>query len=362
MSAAGKVGWGVLGACGIAKRRTIPEGIAPASNAALVAVTDVNQVGAQEMATKFGAAFCATEKELLRVPGIQAIYVATPNYLHTQHVAAAAKARKHVLCEKPLALKSSDIRRMIAVCKKANVLLGVGFMMRFNVYHRKIQELVRSGALGAPVMARGQMTCWYPPLEGAWRQVPELGGGGPLPDMGSHAVDVLEMFFGRTKKVSARTFNRVHSYPPGPGFDRGVEDTCLALLEFESGAAGVVDVSFGIPDEASEFALEVYGSRGAVKGKYSLGQGPGGEMRSCILGQGKGYDAQQQAQEKGGFQPLTLETKNTYQSEIEAFSQAILEGRPAPVPAEDGLWNQIVMEAVYKSARTGKTVEPQMKP
>jgi predicted dehydrogenase len=353
MSADGKIGWGVLGACGIAKRRTIPEGIMAASNAKLVAVMDVDQAGAQEAATKFGAKFCATEKELLRTPDIQAIYVATPNYLHKKLVIAAAKARRHVLCEKPLALKSRDILKMIAACKKANVLLGVGFMMRFNVYHRRIQEMLRSGALGTPVMARGQMTCWYPPIPGAWRQDPELGGGGALTDMGSHVVDLLEMFFGRTKKITARAFNRAHSYP--------VEDTCIALLEFENGAAGVVDVSFAIPDEASEFVLEVYGSRGAVKGKYSLGQGPGGDLRQCILGAGKGYDAQQQVQEKTGYQPMTLEPKNTYQSEIEAFSQAILEGRPAPVPAEDGLWSHLVMEAAYKSARTGKTIAPRMK-
>jgi predicted dehydrogenase len=347
------IGWGVLGACGIAKRRTIPEGIMAASNARLVAVMDVDQAGAQEVAAKFGAKCCTTEQELVRTPDVQAVYVATPNYLHKKHVIAAAKAGRHVLCEKPLALKSSDILKMIAACKSAKVLLGVGFMMRFNVYHRKIQEMIRSGALGTPVMARGQMTCWYPPIPGAWRQAPELGGGGPLTDMGSHVVDLMEMFFGRTKRITARTFNRVHRYP--------VEDTCVALIEFENGAAGVVDVSFAIPDEASEFVLEVYGSRGAVKGKHSLGQGPGGDLRQCILGADKDYDAQQQAQGQAGYQPMALEPENTYRGEIEAFSQAILEGRPAPVPAEDGLWNHIVMEAAYKSARTGRIVEPRMK-
>lgn len=353
MRADGKIGWGVLGACGIAKRRTIPEGIMAASNARLVAVMDVDQAGAQDVATEFGAKFCATEKELVHTPDIQAVYVATPSYLHKKHVIAAARTRRHVLCEKPLALKSRDILTMIAACKKANVLLGVGFMMRFNVYHRRIQEMIRSGALGTPVMARGQMTCWYPPIPGAWRQAPELGGGGSLMDMGSHVVDLMEMFFGRTKKITAHTFNRVHRYP--------VEDTCVALIEFENGAAGVVDVSFAIPDEASEFVLEVYGSQGAVKGRYSLGQGPGGDLRQCILGAGRGYDAQQQVQDHAGYQPMPLEPQNTYRCEIEAFSQAILEGRPAPVPAEDGLWNHIVMEAAYKSARTGKIIAPRMK-
>jgi len=348
MSDEKKVGWGVIGACGIARRRTIPEGIVPADNAKLVAVADVNQDGAREVAEEFGAACLAETDALLATPGVQAVYIATPSYLHKDHVLAAAKAGKHVLCEKPLGMNAAEIKEMIAACKQAGALLGVGFMMRFNVYHKKIREMIRDGTLGTPVMARGQMTCWYPPMEGVWRQNPEQGGGGSLVDMGSHVVDVLETFFGRTKSVSCRCFNRVHDYP--------VEDTALLLLEFESGAAGIVDVSFGIPDEASEFVLEVYGSKGAVKGKYSLAQGPGGEMRACILKTAEGYDAQQAVEAKGGFQPLELETKNTYQSEIEAFSQAVLDGKPAPVPGEDGLWSHAVMEAAYESARTGKVV------
>ena len=352
METSGKVGWGVIGACGIAKRRTIPEGIVPAANARLVAVTDVNAAGSAEVAAKFGAQHCADVKSLLKMKEVQAVYIATPNHLHKELVIAAARRGKHILCEKPLGMTTSEIKKMTAACRKKNVLLGVGFMMRFNVYHQKLRDMVRDGTLGTPVMARGQMTCWYPPMEGAWRQVPELGGGGSLVDMGAHVVDVLEMMFGRTKSVMARVANRVHTYK--------VEETALLLLEFESGVQGIVDVSFGIPDEASEFVLEVYGSKGAVKGKYSRGQGPGGEMRACILADGKGYDAQQNAQAKGGYQPLELPTRNTYQAEIEAFSDAILLGKPAPIPAEDGLWNHAVMEAAYKSARTGKAVQPKV--
>jgi len=343
-----RIGWGVIGACGIAKRRTIPEGIVPAKNARLVAVTDINREGAAEVAKQFGAVSVPDVKALLAHPEVEAVYVATPNNLHKEQVIAAARAGKHVLCEKPLANTTADIRAMIAACKKARVRLGVGFMMRFNVYHQAIKEMIRKKELGKPVLVRGQMTCWYPPFKGAWRQVKAIGGGGSLVDMGSHVLDIMEQFFGKTRCVAARTYNRVHRYE--------VEDTCVALYEFASGVPGILDVSFGIPDEASEFVLEVYGSRGAIKGKYSLAQGPGGEFRICLLGKVGGYDAQQQVEEKGGFRPWTLETKNTYQSEIEAFSQAILDGRPAPVPGEDGLWNHRVMEATYKAAATGRTV------
>ena len=113
-------------------------------------------------------------------------------------------------------------------------------------------------------------------------------------------------------------------------------------------------VSFCVPSKANEYVLEVYGSNGAVKCKYTLAQLPGGEVRACLIEDLGGFAAQEQARYQGGYQPLELEAKNTYQSEIEAFSQAILDGRPAPVPGEDGLWNHIVIEAAYESARIGE--------
>lgn len=352
MSNGTRVGWGVIGAGGIARRRTIPEGIVPAANAGLIAVMDVNQDAGKEVAEQFGVQQCADVDALLAAEGVDAVYIATPNHLHKEQVLAAARAGKHVLCEKPLGVHTLDIQEMIQACRDANVLLGVGFMMRFNAYHRKIKEMIANGDLGTPVFARGQMTCWYPPIEGAFRQDPEQGGGGSYVDMGTHVVDVMETFFGKTKNVMCRTFNRVHPYP--------VEDTALLILEFENGAAAMVDASFSIPDDASEFVLEVYCSQGAVKGKWSLAQLPGGDMQLCTIEGAKGYDAQQEADDKGGYQPWELETKNTYQSEIEALSQAILDGTPAPVPGEAGLWSHIVAEAAYESARTGRLVECKM--
>lgn len=347
-----KVGWGVLGACGIAKRRTIPEGIAPATNARLEAMTDANLEGAREMAETFDARVHETLDDLLGDASVQAVYVATPNHLHKEHVLAAARAGKHVLCEKPLALETGDIREMIAACERAGVLLGAGFMMRFNVYHQKIRDWIRNGTLGIPVHARGQMTSWHPPGETAWRHVPEQGGGGVLTDTGSHVVDVLEMFFGRTQRVFCQCFHRVHDSP--------VEDTALMQLVFESGAVGMVDVSFSIPSQANEYVLEVYGSKGAVKGKYTLSQLPGGEVRACLLEDLGGLDAQEKARYRGKYEPVELEPRSTYQAEIEAFSQAVLDGRPAPVPGEAGLWNHIVIQAAYESARTGRPVCPVM--
>ncbi len=352
MSSEEKLRWGVIGACGIARRRTIPEGIVPASNAGLEAVMDVNREGVRAVAESCGSKAYDTIDQLLGDKAVDAVYVATPNHLHMEHVLAAARAKKHVLCEKPLALSAPDICKMISACRQAGVLLGVGFMMRFNVYHQKIRDMIRDGTLGAPVMARGQMTSWHPPSQAAWRHVPEQGGGGCVTDVASHVVDVLEMFFGRTRSVFCQCFNRVH--------DSAVEDTALLQLVFDSGAAGMIDVSFAVPGLAGEYVLEVYGSKGAIKGKYSLSQKPGGEFRICLIEE-EGVATTERTYESG-YKPLELEPRNTYQAEIEAFSRAVLEGGPAPVSAEDGLWNHVVVEAAYESARTGRPIEPRINP
>ena len=352
MGAEGQIGWGVIGACGIAKRRTIPEGILPAANARLEVVMDVHREGLREIAKESGARSCETVEEVVNDGAIQAVYVATPSHLHKEQVLAAAEAGKHVLCEKPLALTTEDIGEMIAACTRANVLLGVGFMMRFNVYHQRIRELLREGQLGVPLLARGQMTSWHPPGKGAWRHVPERGGGGCVMDVGSHVVDVLEMFFGRTKRIFCQCATRVHDSP--------VEDVAAMQLLFESGVLGMVDVSFAVPSQANEYVLEVCGSKGAVKGKYTLSQLPGGEVRACLLEDLGGFESQEKARYKGGYRPLELALRNTYRAEIEAFSQAVLEGRPAPVDGEAGLWNHVVIEAAYESARTGEPVVPML--
>ena len=349
MTTQNKIGWGVIGACGIAKRRTIPEGIVPAANTTLEALTDIDLEGARAMAEQFGGRAYAAIGELLADPAVQAVYIATPNHLHKEHVLAAAAAGKHVLCEKPLALTTPDIQQMIAACKQADVLLCCGFMMRYNVYHQAFRRMIADGRLGIPVHARGQMTSWHPPGGGHWRHLPKAGGG-CVTDVASHVIDVMEMIFGRTRRIFCQVFNRVH--------DSQVEDTGLLQVVFASGVPAIIDVSFCVPSKANEYVLELYGSNGAVKCKYTLCQRSGGEVRACLIEDLGDFEAQENARYTGGYQPFELQPVSTYQAEIEAFTQAILDGAPSPIPGEDGLWNHLVIEAAYESARTGLPVEP----
>jgi predicted dehydrogenase len=338
--------WAVWGSGGIARRRTIPEGITKAGNADLVAVYDVNEAANQEVAKQFGARACKSEEELLQ-SDCNVVYVATPVDGHCGQVIRSAKAGKHIFCEKPLGLTVAEAETMVAACRASKVSLGVGLMMRFHTQHQAALRLIQDGRLGTRVFARAQLSCWYPPIEGAWRQNPARGGGGSLMDMGSHCIDLLEMFFGHTRTVCCATGNLVHGYRS--------EDTAVVLLEFECGAKGVVDSLFNVPDESCKNRLELYGSRGSILVEGTIGQGEAGEMVAYLEESGKGYDARQtRAGMKG--ERIAPPPVNMYRAEVEAFSQAVLDDTIIPVSGEHGLWNQKVLAAAYESAATGRVI------
>jgi len=339
-----KVKWGVLGAGGIARRRTIPEGILPADNAELVAVCSVPD--GQEVAKQFGVEHCQTQEALLAAD-IDAVYIATPTFLHCEQVLCAAKAGKHVLCEKPLALGVDDAQRMVSACAEAGVCLGTGLMMRYHAKHVEAQRIVAEGGLGKPVMGRAQLSCWYPPIEKAWRQDPQLGGGGAIADLGVHCIDLLEMFLGRTRKVWATTGHLVHDYP--------AEDSAVVVLESHSGARGIVDCLFNVPDASSLNRLELYGSQGSLIAEGTIGQGEPGTMVMRAGESSGGYEAEQRRDLAGGV-AIEPDHQNLYLQQIEGFSAAVLDGIDPPVSGRDGLWVQRVLEACYESARTGHAV------
>jgi len=341
-----QIKWGVIGSTGIARRRTIPEGIVPARSAALVAVFSRHTEDNAAVARTFGAR-AADSVDALLEQEIDAVYVASPPHVHREQVLACAQAGRHVLCEKPLGLTVEDAEAMVAACRRANVRFGTAFMMRFLAQHQAALELIRAGRLGQPVFARAQLSCWYPPLPGAWRQDPAMGGGGSLMDMGGHCIDLLEMLLGPVSAVSCLTRRAVHGYAP--------EDSAVASLQFARGALGVADAFFCVPDEASQNRLEVYGTRGAILATGTIGQSDQGTMSACLQAEPARYEAQQD-RGAGNAVPVNPTPVNTYRAEIEEFSQAILDGREPVNSGLLGLRSQRVLAACYESARSGRTI------
>ena len=341
-----KIKWGVIGSGGIAQRRTIPEGIVLADHAELIAVYDINTEVNKAVAKKFNADAAQSITELLQAD-IDAVYIASPVNLHLEQAIACAKAKKHVFCEKPLGMTVEEAEKMIQVCKQEGVYLGTGLMMRFLAQHQAALKMIKEGQLGKPVYGRAQLSCWYPPIEGAFRQDPAIGGGGSLMDMGSHCIDLLEMFYGKVKSVSCFINNSVHDYKS--------EDAAVVSLFFENGAMATVDSCFCIPDNSSKNILELYGSKGSILAKGTIGQGISGEMVAYLETDTTGYDASQVRNESGGID-INPAPVNMYLSEIEEFSCAILEKREPSNNAAIGLQSQKVLTACYHSAKTGTIV------
>jgi len=339
--------WGVIGSGGIARRRTIPEGIIPAGNAKLISVYDIDLKVNALVAKEFYANAVNSVEELVN-SDIDAVYVATPVNLHIGHVMAAAKAKKHVFCEKPLGLSVEEAEKMADVCNQEGVLFGIGFMMRFLSQHQAALKLIKQCDLGKPIFCRAQLSCWYPPIQGAWRQDQATGGGGSLIDMGSHCIDLLEMFLGNVKSVSCFINNSIHPYKS--------EDSAVVTLLFENGAIGTVDSYFCIPDNSSKNVLELYGSKGSILATGTIGQGSSGKMIAFLEQDPSDYDPQQ-IRETGEGMAINPTPVNPYRAEIEEFSSAILKNRIPLNNSSIGLHSQKVIAACYESAKTGKITE-----
>ena len=323
--------WGLIGCGDIAQKRVAPA-ICTLEGHRIEAIARKNPNRLGEFAEKFGVerTFGRAE-ELIENSQIDAVYLATPVNLHLQHTVLAAKAGKHVLCEKPMALDSPECDSMIEACEKAGVLLGVAYYRRFYPAVETIKAMLAGGALGIPILARAMAAEFWRfedshPM--AWRIRPEEGGGGPLMDFGSHRIDVLLDILGPVIEVGAFTDRLL--------FERQVEDSALVIMRHNSGAHSIVGAYHSIGRHFDE--LEISGSRGNIA-VPSLNSGrliiTGDEQKEKIL-------------ERPPHQNLHLPL-------IEDFGQAINQGRQPRVTGDIARRTSRIMEAAYRANKEGIT-------
>ena len=340
-----QLNWGVIGAGGIARKRTIP-GIMMAENAKLTAIMDVNESVLAEMTAEYNVKGYKTVEELLADPNVDVVYIASPVFAHLEQVKLAAAAGKHILLEKPLGRSTEECEEMIRICQEAGVKGGTAFMMRFHTYHQQIKQLIEDGVLGNIVSARAQQIFWYPDLPNCWRQQKALSGGGALMDVGVHNIDVIEYITGsRTKRVTGFTDTRTFSYD--------VDDCCQLLIQLENGAVAYIDGAFnmhgtpGLNGGPAGMLLEVYGTKGSIVAQGTVGQVEAGTISAYAIGaEGK--------REELKFDP---DFSSMYKKEVEAFGEAVLNDTVPPVSFEDGLWIQKVAEAAYLAQEEARVVE-----
>jgi len=223
--------WIVIGIGDIATRRVIPAIQAEPGSRLYGLVTRDPQ-----KAVPYDARVWTSLDEALSDPAVQAVYVATPVFLHAPQTIQSLRAGKHLLCEKPMAMNEAEARTMVQAAEESGRTFGVAYYRRTYPKVQRAKQLLEAGAIGKPVLAELTSHGWFDEKENnrSWLIDPAQAGGGPLYDIASHRIDVLNFLFGQPMRVSAHLSNVVHHYP--------VEDNATLLIEYPSGMRGIVDV------------------------------------------------------------------------------------------------------------------------
>jgi 1,5-anhydro-D-fructose reductase (1,5-anhydro-D-mannitol-forming) len=222
--------WIVIGIGDITIRRVIPAIQAePRSTLYGVVTRDPAK------AAGYGVRTWRTLDEALTDSAVQAVYVATPVFLHAPQTLQALRVGKHVICEKPMAMNEAEARTMVQVAEESGKLFGVAYYRRCYPKVQRAKQLLQQGAIGKPVVAELTNHMWFDGSGSrSWLVDPARAGGGPLFDIASHRIDVLNFLFGKPVQVSGQWSNVVHHY--------AVEDNATAMIEYENGVRGIVDV------------------------------------------------------------------------------------------------------------------------
>ena len=324
------VRFGIAGFGLHAVKRLMP-GFASAANCRVTALSRRDPERARESAREFGIehAFKSTA-ELCASPDVDAVFIATPDALHLADVLEAVRHGKPVLVEKPMAMNAGEARQMVEAAHLANVLLGVAQVMRFEESVRWFRERIASGAIGKPVLARAAFVA---PLAGSartWINDPHLATGGPLADVGVHCLDTLRYVLG----------DEVQTVMAQAQYDSQwvVEASGTALFHFAGGTLATMSVSARAPYQT---LLEVIGENGMLSAVNALNV-----EHPVTLELRRGFEVVENRE---------VLNDRAYTAQVEAFAAAVEQGKPFEIPGEEGLQNQLILDAIFRSTKSGKT-------
>lgn len=326
------INFGIVGFGLHAVKRLMP-GFASAKNCRVVALSRRDAEKAQQSARQFQIplAFHSTA-DLCRSSEVDAVFVATPNASHLQDVLSAIECGKAVLCEKPMGINADQCRRMVEAAGRAQVLLGVAQVFRFEESTKRIRERIAAGQIGQPIFAHSEFSF----SGGAghartWINNLAIAGGGPIADVGVHCIDALRfMLQDEVRRVAARGFSdRVSG---------DVEAAAALILEFSRGTLGTVAVSFRAEYRTP---LEIIGDAGVLRADNGLTVEKPIELEL----------------RRGGaiVETETITNAAAYTRQVDAFADAVEGKSKFPVPGEEGWQNQEILDAAYRSMRSGKT-------
>ena len=351
-----KVRVGIIGAGAVSDYHHVP-GLKLDPRAELVAACDTDAALVEKRRADWGVAKVTTDYEALCAdPDVDAVIIATPNFTHRPITMAAAKHRKHVMCEKPLGLNAGEVREMAEACRDAGVVHMTAFTYRFAPSMRYMRHLLKSGALGEPRHFRSQRFLDWPETSWGWRQYKDLAGAGDLFDMTIHRIDFAIDLVGPIRRVCgavARFAPRTTTVDGKPCPPSNVDDWSAIIGEFESGATGVWEGTtlakgYARDGFGHEWA-EINGSEGSAV--YRLH-----EPNTILVGK-TGSDLAPQPVPAQFLKPADSprdpsqgKPATVFRYDLAwEFISAITEGRPAAPSFFDGLNAQIVADAVLRS-------------
>ena len=354
---------GLIGAGKVALANHLP-GLALLPQAKIVALCDADPNVLEQAKIASGISDCfGTAHEMIAADGIDAVIIATPNHVHREIAVAAARAGKHVLCEKPLALNIADSREMRDVANQQNVRHMTAFTYRFVPSMRYMRHLIADGAIGTPLHFRAWRFQDWGKRSLAWRQRSEFAGTGELGDMMSHRLDYAHFLVGPIVKVVAMTKRILDERADLEGrmVPADVEDWVAMVGTFQNDATAVLEstkMATGRGEGAEgEDLCEVNGTEGTAI--YRLGD----PLHIQIARKGGKLEREPVPVEwrKVPASPRDLavgDPRQTfrYDQNVE-FIQAIEEGRACEPSFNDGVRVQAVMDAIMQSAREGRAVD-----
>lgn len=325
-----RLGWGI-----ISTGKVISNHIAPAidslDSSALAAVYSRDYARAEAFVSDYpGATPYDDYDQMLTDPAVQAVYIASPNALHANQVLTAARAGKHVLCDKPLATSAVVAENLVDECDAAGVSLGITFQTRFHEGMATIRKAIADGAVGSVITGHLEMSSGRTLLSG-WRTDPEMAGLGVVNNIGVHGYDLLRYLLGaEITEVSAMT---------SAEDSLALDTTAVALLRFDTGPIFSVQVNQAVPHHQPD--LVIYGSAGRIVGHNVTRHGLTGTVAITTS-----------ADER----MLNVSSANAYRDLVNSFNAAILDQRSPKPSGRDGLVSVQVTAALAEAAASGRTV------
>jgi len=336
MLAPNKVRWGVLGAAKIAIKKVIP-GMQKGEWSEIAAIASRDRGKAEQAARALGIPKAyGSYEELLADPEIEAIYNPLPNQLHVPWSIKAAEAGKHVLCEKPLSLTKAEAQTLLAARNRAGVKIGEAFMVRSHPQWLRTRELIRSDRIGRLCSIAGFFS-YFNRDPANIRNIPECGGG-VLMDIGCYPVTASRFIFG---EEPSRVLGLIERDP-----DMKIDRLISVILDFPSGQSIFTCGTQLVPYQRMQFL----GTRGRIEIEIPF-NAPNDRPCRILIDDGRDVFG-------GGVETETVPTCDQYMLQGDLFSKAVREGGDVPVSVDDAVKNMGVIEAIFRSADSGKWERP----